>query len=849
MSLSSDPLWLRFVSGPDIDELGLTPAESSPPRVTWSPRTDAARPCSSRAPTWCPTTAAAATSTCCAATCPRSASAGVSGVKVVGDFVPNYELGLPSELALLTLYDPLDRRAAGDHGRHPDHRGPDRRDDRGRRPPPRPPGREGARPRRRPRHGLLQRRHARRDVRPRRDPGDQPPPGVAGGVRRPAPRGARHPRASSPASVEETFDGADIAVEATRLTEPHLAGARRDLVQPGALLVPYGTVSAVDLDLLDVMDKVVVDDWREAQAGEFGALRPHVDTGRAHPRDAVRRDRRGRHRAAARPRARRGADPVLAPRAVDPRRRRRPADPRAGRGGRPRHHGPLPVTVASLPVGAPDDLGPAELLACARGAAPRLAPDLRGRARPAAQRGARRAARRPPGLRRDDRHGRRSPASGSTRPARASSPAGCWSRAPSAGRPWLAARRGARGGRRTAADLPVRRRRRLPGALRVAGRPARGRPGAGRARAGVTARRARSSRWRTPGASSPASASCSTTTGSARRRRAAAGRPTRRRGSAPRRASRCCRACRSRRRSSLLRAAEAAAAAAAVAAVAAAEVVLVGASRDPYLAATAPRRRRAGRRARLAARPAGRARTSPRSGCRRRCRSGWSVRCSPTWLRSIATLEDAVGRALAGVTDSPAWLADEAGGRFLGTAGFHGLDLAAACDGVRFAVRARRRGRGGPAAPAARPGVHRAAGPAQRRPRAAGRPGGRPQGRGRQPARASSPGRLHRRRRPTRPRTARRTCRRYALAGGRAAAAGRAAAREVVACELLAVHQATAAGAGPPGRVGAAVRGVAPGGRRPARGHRRPAVGPRPRGAARPARPGVAGRPGRVNRR
>jgi ornithine cyclodeaminase len=28
------------------------------------------------------------------------------------------------------------------------------------------------------------------------------------------------------------------------------------------------------------MDKVVVDDWREAQAGRFGALRPHVDSGR-----------------------------------------------------------------------------------------------------------------------------------------------------------------------------------------------------------------------------------------------------------------------------------------------------------------------------------------------------------------------------------------------------------------------------------------------------------------------------------------------------------------------------------------------------------------------------------------
>jgi ornithine cyclodeaminase len=31
---------------------------------------------------------------------------GVTGVKVVGDYVANHERGLPSELALLTLYDP-----------------------------------------------------------------------------------------------------------------------------------------------------------------------------------------------------------------------------------------------------------------------------------------------------------------------------------------------------------------------------------------------------------------------------------------------------------------------------------------------------------------------------------------------------------------------------------------------------------------------------------------------------------------------------------------------------------------------------------------------------------------------
>jgi ornithine cyclodeaminase len=81
------------------------------------------------------------------------------------------------------------------------------------------------------------------------------------------------------ATADEAFDGADILVEASRLTEPEPL-LRTGSVQPGAFVVPYGTVSAVELDLLDVMDKVVVDDWREAQSGRFGALRRHVDTGR-----------------------------------------------------------------------------------------------------------------------------------------------------------------------------------------------------------------------------------------------------------------------------------------------------------------------------------------------------------------------------------------------------------------------------------------------------------------------------------------------------------------------------------------------------------------------------------------
>jgi len=81
-----------------------------------------------------------------------------------------------------------------------------------------------------------------------------------------------------PTSGHITFDGADIAVEATRLVEP-ASLVTPDLLAPGSLLVPYGTVSALDPQLLDVVDKVVVDDWREAQAGEFGALRPHLRSG------------------------------------------------------------------------------------------------------------------------------------------------------------------------------------------------------------------------------------------------------------------------------------------------------------------------------------------------------------------------------------------------------------------------------------------------------------------------------------------------------------------------------------------------------------------------------------------
>jgi alanine dehydrogenase len=80
-------------------------------------------------------------------------------------------------------------------------------------------------------------------------------------------------------SWEDCVRGADVVVEASRLTEPTPL-LRTRWIAPGALVIPYGTVSAVELDLTDIMDKIVVDDWGQAGIGPLGSLRAHVDSGR-----------------------------------------------------------------------------------------------------------------------------------------------------------------------------------------------------------------------------------------------------------------------------------------------------------------------------------------------------------------------------------------------------------------------------------------------------------------------------------------------------------------------------------------------------------------------------------------
>jgi ornithine cyclodeaminase len=79
---------------------------------------------------------------------------------------------------------------------------------------------------------------------------------------------------------ESCVRGADIVVEASRLPKPEPL-LRTEWIAKGAFVVPYGTMSALELSLTDIMDKMVVDDWGQCRKGlPFGALREHVDSGR-----------------------------------------------------------------------------------------------------------------------------------------------------------------------------------------------------------------------------------------------------------------------------------------------------------------------------------------------------------------------------------------------------------------------------------------------------------------------------------------------------------------------------------------------------------------------------------------
>jgi ornithine cyclodeaminase len=201
-----------------------------------------------------------------------------AGVKVVGDFVDNYRRGLPSELGLLTLYDPetgaptaivdaaslTDRRtgALTAVGAKFLARGDSRVL-----------GHVGARGTAFWNVVLLDSLFDFEEIRVT----SRRPESRADFARSLEHELAKHVWVCD--SVQETVEGADVVVEATRLVEPEPI-LRTAWLAEGAFVVPYGTMSAVELDLISVMSKIVVDDWSQCGPGnKLGALRAHVDRG------------------------------------------------------------------------------------------------------------------------------------------------------------------------------------------------------------------------------------------------------------------------------------------------------------------------------------------------------------------------------------------------------------------------------------------------------------------------------------------------------------------------------------------------------------------------------------------
>jgi ornithine cyclodeaminase len=203
---------------------------------------------------------------------------GLAGVKIVGDFHGNFRHGLPSEMGLLTLFDPgtgtpravvdaaglTDMRTGAVTALGAKYLAPER---------PRVLGHVGARGTAYWNVRLLDHLFDFAEIRVH--------------SRRPESRETFAARLSADLQKpvvatpdwQSCLEGADIQVEASRLTEPTPLFDSA-WVRPGTLVIPYGTMSALPLDFTDRFDAFVMDDLGQLDAGPFGALRPHINAGR-----------------------------------------------------------------------------------------------------------------------------------------------------------------------------------------------------------------------------------------------------------------------------------------------------------------------------------------------------------------------------------------------------------------------------------------------------------------------------------------------------------------------------------------------------------------------------------------
>jgi ornithine cyclodeaminase len=79
-------------------------------------------------------------------------------------------------------------------------------------------------------------------------------------------------------SSEAAVRDADIIIDASRLLEPEVLVPER-LVKPGALIQPYGAVLSVERTLPLRVDKLVVDDWNQCQKSQYGQFAGLIQAG------------------------------------------------------------------------------------------------------------------------------------------------------------------------------------------------------------------------------------------------------------------------------------------------------------------------------------------------------------------------------------------------------------------------------------------------------------------------------------------------------------------------------------------------------------------------------------------
>lgn len=191
--------------------------------------------------------------------------AGLAGVKVISDYVDNFKVGLPSEVALLTLYDPhrgipvalLDAtdittwRTGAVTAIGARHLAV---------PQAKVLGHVGARGTAFANIALMARELDLQEIRihsKRSESRER----LAQRVRE-----ELKLNAIAVSSTEEAVTGADIVVEATRLEKPEIL-IRDEWLKTDCLLVCYGWKMAVDRRTVLTASKVVVDDWRQCCVG------------------------------------------------------------------------------------------------------------------------------------------------------------------------------------------------------------------------------------------------------------------------------------------------------------------------------------------------------------------------------------------------------------------------------------------------------------------------------------------------------------------------------------------------------------------------------------------------------